>query len=204
MVVATTKGMIRATTKAMIKATILLRVAGAVRPVEGAEVEDVEREVVVRATAILEKVANKTPRVNLRRDKNKHQKEEDRRTGRVRTLPMQLPTILLLWWQRIMVVVAIALIVAAVEEEAVVAGFTRVEPILGALLLPSHGFERRMARATEIPRAVVETEEEKLKNKSSLSIKKKRWTNHGLGCTACSLERKRKFINKKRTNQMKK
>jgi hypothetical protein len=189
MAVVTTKAMIKAT----IRATILLLVAGAVHPVEGAVAEDAEREAVVRATLIPEKVlGNKTPRVNLRKDNNKHQKE-DRRTELVRTLPKQLPIILLLWSQRIMVVAAIAaIVVAAVEEEAEVAS-TRVEPTLGALLLPSRGSERRMARVMEIPTAVVEQEEEEtLKNKSCFSIKKERWTNPGLGCTTCYLEQKKK------------
>jgi hypothetical protein len=84
-VVVTTKAMIKAT----IRATILLRVAGAVHLVEGAVVEVVEREAVVRATAILEKVPNKTPRLNLQK--------EDMRMERVQTPPTQLPTILLLW-----------------------------------------------------------------------------------------------------------
>jgi hypothetical protein len=69
-----------------------------------------------------------------------------------------------------MVVVAIALIVAAVEEEAVVvADFTRVEATFRALLRPSRGSERRMARVVEMetPRlaAAVVEEEEKLQNK---------------------------------------
>jgi hypothetical protein len=91
-----------------------------------------------------------------------------------------------------MKVVASVLIVAAVEEEAVVAvaDFTRVELTLGALLLPSRGSERKMAKVMEIPRAVVEAE--KLKNKSCLSIKKERWTNPRLGCITCYLERKKK------------
>jgi hypothetical protein len=71
-----------------------------------------------------------------------------------------------------MVVAATAVIVAAVEEEAVVAASTRVEPTLGPLLLPSRGSERRKARVKEIPRAVVEAEEEKLKNKSSSALRR--------------------------------
>jgi hypothetical protein len=93
MAVVTTQAMIKAT----IRATTLLRVTGAVHPVEGAVVEDEVQEVDVLATAIPEKVANKTLRVNLRKDNNNQ--KEDRRTERVRvqTLPMQLPIILLLW-----------------------------------------------------------------------------------------------------------
>jgi hypothetical protein len=160
--VVTTKAMIKAT----IRATILLLVAPGhvVHPVEGAVVEDAVEEAVVRAAVLTEKVASKTPLVNLGKD-NHHQKE-DRRTERVRTLPRQLPIIRLLWWQPIMVVAATAVIVVAVEEEAVVvAAFTRVEPTLEARLLPSRGSERRMAKVEmEIPRAVAE-EEEKLKNR---------------------------------------
>jgi hypothetical protein len=87
MAVVTTQAMIKAT----IRATILLRVAGAVHPVEGAVVEDEVQEAVVRATAIPERVPNKTPQVNLQNQK------EDRRTERVQSLPMQLPIILLPW-----------------------------------------------------------------------------------------------------------
>jgi hypothetical protein len=156
----TTKAMIKAT----IRATILLLVAGAVHPVEGVAEEDAVREAVVRAALLTEKVANKTPRVNLQKDNNNQR--EDTRMERVRTLPMPLPIILLLWWQHLMVVAAILVIVVAVEEEVGVAASTRVEPTFRVLLLPSHGSERRMAMGeTEMPRAVVV--EEKLKNKSS-------------------------------------